>query len=131
MTESAVLKELRRVATFGAVGVSATGLFALLAGFFMHGMPLPVANGLAFIVSTAYAYLANAKLTFRRGHCYSSARRYALGALVGLTVSVITSALGQRFGLLGWWNIALVVFFVAPTNFLVHRLWTFHDRHYD
>lgn len=131
MTEHAALTEFRRIVTFGTVGLSATGLFALLAGLFMRGMPLPSASGFAFAISTAFAYLLNARLTFQRGHCYASAQRYGLGALLGLVVSVVTSAVGEHNGFLGWWNIALVVFFVAPTNFLVHRLWTFHARHYD
>jgi len=76
---------------------------------------------------TLVAFLLNRQWTFRKpgGMTGGELVRYALGVLVNLAVVMLLTWMLVRLGLPYYWANLIVAAAMAPTNFLVQRIWSF------
>jgi putative flippase GtrA len=87
------MREWRRAATFGAVGVANTLVdVAAFAALLWAGLPLLAANTLGFVAGAANSYVMNGLVTFRdRGADLRAPRTMARFAAVTLTTLAISN----------------------------------------
>ena len=123
---------------FGAVGLAATLLHVALVVVLVEGPGVPVllANGLAFCTALALSYLGNHGWTFRaRGRHERYAPRFLAVALAGLVLNqAIMAASVDALGLDYRLGLAFVVTLVPLLRFLANRTWVFpgsikHEEH--
>nr|WP_301287277.1 GtrA family protein [Sphingobium sp. OAS761] len=76
---------------------------------------------------TLVAFLLNRQWTFRKDGSMTGGEmmRYALGVLANLGVVMLLTWALVRLGLPYYWSNLIVAAIMAPTNFLVHRIWSF------
>ena len=122
---------LQQAARFGVIGLAATALHVILVLALVEGPGLPVllANGIAFSAALALSYAGNHGWTFRaRGRHGRHFPRFVAIALIGLALNQAIMAaavsgldLDYRLGL------AAVVVVVPVLSFLANRAWAFVD----
>jgi putative flippase GtrA len=124
--------QLRQLAMFGMIGVTATAAQAAIA-LWTHawiGLPPVAANGLGYVCSCSVSYLGNAWLTFRRPALHGPTfLRYVGVSIVGLILSEALTFLCAD--LLSWpFAVALipVVTLVPLLSFVLSKSYAFADR---
>lgn len=123
--------ELRQIATFGVIGVVATGTHATAALLANHQLGLKpiVANFVGYLCAVSVSYFGNARLTFgRRAMHGPQILRFILVSLAGLALSqaltfICTELLHLPF------KIALipVVTLVPIFSFVLSKIYAFAD----
>lgn len=128
------LKELiRQVATFGVVGIAATGVHYATALGCAQFIPLAYANPIGFLAAFGVSYFGHLKLTFRvaaeeSNHKTRAIKFFAValsGFLMGQTILLVLSATGL---LQEWQTLAIAVAAVPATTFVISRLWVFQQQ---
>lgn len=120
---------LGRLFRFGITGVAATVIHVAVATWLItQWVVLPyVANPIAFVIATSFAYAANTLWSFSSRLSRRTLWPYAcvstLSCLATAAVSAIAAAaqLDYRMGIL------LVILIVTPANFALHSLWTYRS----
>lgn len=118
---------VRRVMTFGLVGVLATGIHVMVASALIAGVGWPAgfANGAAFCVATLASYSLNSRLTFRQAMSRRTLWRFVAVAALGALLSMAISGGAEWYGLHYLVGIALVVTSLPLLTFLAHSRWTY------
>jgi putative flippase GtrA len=117
--------------SFLSVGVLATGLqYALTALLVLAaGLPLVPASTLGFLVSAAFNYWANARLTFaaQGSSAGNRAQQLRFGAMVALGCALNAGflRLALALGLHPVLSQLLATAGVLASNFMLSRLWVF------
>lgn len=117
--------------SFLSVGVLATGLqYLLTAGFVLVGwLPLVPASTVSFLISAAFNYWANARLTFATQGSRVSNRaqqlRFAALVALGCTLNAGLLRAALALGLHPILSQLLATFGVFASNFALSRLWVF------
>ncbi len=119
---------------FGITGVANTGIHALVAvlcleGFFL-GVPAlvagpVVANGIAFVVATAFSYVVNTVWSFSTEMNRRNFQRFIVVAVIGLFAAMALARLAELTGLPPLGGVVLVVCVMPFVNFGLHSLWTY------
>lgn len=117
--------------SFLSVGAVATLLqYLLTAGFVLAGwLPLVVASTVAFLISAAFNYWANARLTFaaqaqRAAHRPQQLRFVAMVAL-GCALNALLLRTAVALGLHAVLGQLIATAGVLASNFVLSRLWVF------
>ena len=118
---------MRRVMTFGLVGVLATAIHVTVASALIEGAgwPAGLANGAAFCVATLVSYSLNSRLTFRQAMSRRKLGRFVAVAGAGAALSMAISTGAEWYGLHYLVGIALVVTSLPLLTFLAHSRWTY------
>ena len=124
---------IAQLLSFLSVGALATLLqYLLTAGFVLAGwLPLVTASTVGFLVSAAFNYWANARLTFAaQGSCAShrpQQLRFAVMVAIGcaLNAGLLRAAVG--LGLHPVLGQLLATAGVLAANFTLSRLWVFRQ----
>ncbi len=122
---------IAQLLSFLSVGALATGLqYALTTLLVLAGwMELVAASTLAFLVSAAFNYWANARLTFARpgSHAGNHAQqlRFALMVALGCALNAGLLRLALALGLHPVLSQLLATAGVLASNFMLSRLWVF------
>lgn len=118
---------VRRAGRFGIAGLLVTGLHSIIAaGLIESVLPRPaLANGIAFVTSTACSYLLNTYWSFSRTPAPANLLRFMTVALLGLCITMVVAGLAAAYGLHYLLGIACVVAVVPPITFLLHNYWTY------
>ncbi|WP_311267318.1 GtrA family protein [Sphingobium sp. WCS2017Hpa-17] len=76
---------------------------------------------------TLVSFLLNRQWTFRKSGAMAGSEliRYMLCVLANLGVVILLTWMLVRLGLPYYWSNLIVAAVMAPTNFLVHRIWSF------
>jgi putative flippase GtrA len=126
------IKMLTPVFTHQAVrfiisGGLVTGLHVIIAATIINIiLPVPpIANGVAFVIATAFSYLINTLWSFSRPLHGRNLFRFSVVSFSGLFLTINISGAAQYYGLHYWYGIGLVVCIVTPFTFFVHRFWTY------
>ncbi len=124
--------QLRQLAMFGIIGVTATAAQAAIALWTdaRIGLPPVAANGLGYVCSCSISFLGNAWLTFQRPALHGpTLLRYAGVSIAGLALS---EALTFLFAdLLGWpfaFALIPVVTLLPLLSFVLSKSYAFADR---
>lgn len=125
MLESFALR--REALRFAIAGVLVTGLHVIVAvGFIRLVLPAPpLANGVAFVVATAFSYLINTLWSFSSPLYGRNLFRFVVVSMVGCLLAVTVSGIAEYYGLHYWIGIAGVACIVPPMTFLLHSFWTY------
>lgn len=124
------MTEIARTLRFAVVGVGTAAFYALLFFVFRDlGVPATAASLIALGIAVVTQYFAHSLFTFRsavaeRGQIARFFATVATGALVSVLVTEILVP-GAR--LPEWVGVAVVVFGLPVTNFIIFRLWVFRD----
>lgn len=120
---------IRQAQRFVISGLMATGVHVAVAICVLRFvLPIPtIANGVAYVVATAFSYIANTMWTFSNPLHTHTLLRYILVSLFGGVLAVAVSGAAEHFGLHYGYGIALVVLIVPPVSFILHRSWTYRD----
>lgn len=112
---------------FAASGLLVTATHILVAdGLIRLVLPVPpLANGLAFVVATAFSYTINTLWSFSRPLHRRTLFRFVLVSCVGLGLAVGVSGIAHYLQFHYMYGIALVVATVPPVTFLLHSVWTY------
>ncbi|MFN3314024.1 MAG: GtrA family protein [Hyphomonas sp.] len=130
---SAKLREqVRQLATFGLVGITATAVHYGAALALSQLMPLAWANPLGFVAAFGVSYLGHLKLTFRVAasesrHATRLSRFLAvalLGLLAGQTMLLTLSKTGR---LEDWQTLLVSVAIIPVVTFIISRVWVFRS----
>ncbi len=122
---------LAQLCSFLSVGALATGLqYLLTLMMVMAGaMSLVAASTLSFLLSAAFNYWANARLTFARQGRPANDRaqqlRFALMVALGCALNAMLLRLALSLGLHGVLSQLLATAGVLASNFTISRLWVF------
>lgn len=128
----AALNTMKLLARFGAVGLSATALYAVLAFILGQGAHFaPVRASLtAYAAAAAYSYVAHKIVTFMSpGQHRSEAPRFLVATAAGFAVAYLAPAV-----LVGWLGlppalpIVVTSLLVPVVNFVLLSRWVFADR---
>jgi len=121
---------------FGITGIANTGIHALVAllcleGFFL-GVPAivagpVVANGIAFLVATAFSYVVNTLWSFSTDINLRNFQRFIVVAVLGLCAAMGLARLAELVGLPPLGSVVLVVCVMPFVNFGLHSLWTYRS----
>jgi putative flippase GtrA len=117
--------------SFLSVGVLATLLqYLLTAGFVLAGwLPLVAASTVAFLVSAAFNYWANARLTFAKqgSHVTNRSQQLRFAAMVALGCALNAGLLrvALALGLHPVLSQLIATAGVLASNFMLSRLWVF------
>lgn len=131
-SRTAALGTVKLLARFGAVGLSATVLYAVLAYVFGQGAHFaPVRASLAaYAVAAAYSYVAHKIVTFMSpGPHRSEAPRFVVATAAGFAIAYLAPAV-----LVGWLGlppalpIVLTSLLVPVVNFILLSRWVFAGR---
>ncbi len=127
-------QHLVRGLRFGVTGVANTGIHALVAvlcleGFFL-GVPAlvagpVVANGVAFVVATAFSYVVNTLWSFSTQMSRRNLQRFLVVAVIGLFAAMALARLAELVGLPPLGSVVLVVCVMPFVNFGLHAFWTY------
>lgn len=119
---------------FGVTGVANTGIHALVAvlcleGFFL-GVPAlvagpVVANGIAFVVATAFSYVVNTLWSFSTQMSRRNLQRFLVVAVIGLFAAMALARLAELVGLPPLGSVVVVVGVMPFVNFALHACWTY------
>ena len=117
----------RQLAWFGVVGLATVAIdFSAYAGLLHVESPPWLAKAIAFLLGAMFAYLANAKLTFRSKRIGATTFGLVLaGYAISMGLNVSTNSIGLF--ILGDWDMAIPLAFLAalgvsaPVNFLIMR----------
>lgn len=125
-------ENIRQLATFGLVGITATAVHYATSLALSQIMPLAYANPLGFLTAFGISYFGHLKLTFRVAASESrhSTRlvRFLGVALIGLLAGQTMLLTLSRAGMLQDWQILLISVAVIPvTTFIVSRFWVFRS----
>lgn len=125
---------LVRGVRFGITGVANTGIHALVAvlcleGFFL-GVPAlvagpVVANGVAFVVATAFSYVVNTLWSFSTKMNRRNLQRFLVVSVIGLLAAMGLARLAELIGLPPLGSVVLVVCIMPFVNFGLHAFWTY------
>ena len=117
----------RRVRRFAISGLLVTGIHVLIAaGMINFVTPVaPLANGVAFVVATAFSYAVNTLWSFSSAMDGGNFVRFISVALAGLLLAVAVSGAAEYYGFHYMVGIGLVACTVPPTTFLLHYFWTY------
>ena len=122
---------IAQLLSFLSVGVLATALqYALTAGLVLAGwLPLVPASTVGFLVSAAFNYWANARLTFARQGSAARDRsqqlRFVAMVALGCALNAGLLRIGVSLGLHPILNQLLATAGVLASNFTLSRLWVF------
>ncbi len=122
---------LAQLCSFLSVGALATGLqYLLTLMMVMAGaLSLVAASTLAFLISAAFNYWANARLTFARQGRPANDRaqqlRFAAMVALGCALNAMLLRLALSLGLHGVLSQLLATAGVLASNFAISRLWVF------
>ncbi|MFG6416583.1 GtrA family protein [Roseateles sp. DC23W] len=120
--------------SFLSIGALATLLqYALTAGFTLAGwLPLVAASTVAFMISAAFNYWANARLTFASQGSHAGNRpqqlRFLLMVALGCALNAGLLQVALALGLHPVLSQLLATAGVLASNFLLSRAWVFR-RH--
>ncbi len=119
----------RQLSTFGAIGILATIVhaivFSVAASF---GLLVDFANILAFCCAVPISYVGNARLTFRVAPDWRMAARFIGMSLFGFALNALNVRLVASYG---WpWAASLpgMVILVPLVSFVASRLWVYSPR---
>ncbi len=118
---------VKQVKRFAISGLLATGLHVLLAVCLIRlfAVPAPFANGIAFLVATAFSYAANTLWSFSSALHGRNLFRFMCVSIIGGGLAVSASALAEHYNLHYLVGIGIVAVVVPPVTFLLHRFWTY------
>lgn len=117
--------------SFLSVGVLATGLqYALTAGLTLAGwLPLVPASTVGFLISAAFNYWANARMTFAaQGHAAGNRAqqlRFAVMVALGCAMNAVLLGVAVSLGLHPVFSQLVATAGVLASNFTLSRLWVF------
>lgn len=121
-------REAGNVARFGLVGLSATGVHAVVAYLLLWALdwPVLVVNTAAFLVAVGWSYVGHAYVTFgqRRVAARQFAAFFASAILVYLVLSVTIIA-SQALGFSEELSLMIAIVLAAAASFLINRLAVF------
>jgi putative flippase GtrA len=118
---------IRRAWRFSVTGIATTGVHMIVAIAIIEiiSPSQSLANGVAFLLATAFSYFVNTLWSFSARLHGKNLTRYLVTAFVGFCVAIVVSSLAQSAG----WNyligILLVSCAVPPVNFAMHNFWTY------
>jgi putative flippase GtrA len=117
----------RQAQRFAISGLLVTGLHVLVATCFINFVLdiSSLANGVAFVVATAFSYMINTLWSFSSPLHRRNLLRFVLVSLVGCFFAVAVSGTAQYYDLHYMYGIGLVVCTVPPVTFLLHSFWTY------
>jgi len=118
----------RQLASFSLIGVCNTLIhLVMVMGLVELFSVYPVlANGVAFINANLFSFWANSRWSFRAAINRQRYLRFFVVSLLGLTVSLLASMLGE---VLHWHyllGVLLTFIFLPLVTFLAHRNWTWN-----
>lgn len=129
--QAAVQALIAQLFSFLSVGVLATLLqYLLTAGFVLAGwLPLVAASTVSFLISAAFNYWANARLTFAAQGSHASNRaqqlRFMAMVAVGCALNAGLLRLAVALGLHAIPGQLIATAGVLASNFALSRLWVF------
>lgn len=126
---SALSPSFRRIATFSAIGVVNTALYAAISYVAIKYLAWPAAMSAAigYLCGACFSYVANAFVTFEgvAAHCHA-APRFVLSNLLGLAASASIPALAiDGLGLAAGPSIVAASLIVPPLNYLLMSRFVF------
>lgn len=125
---------IAQLLSFLSVGALATGLQYLLTAALVLGdvLPLVAASTLGFLISAAFNYWANARLTFAAQGSRASSRaqqlRFGLMVALGCALNAGLLRVAQALGLHPALSQLLATAGVLASNFMLSRLWVFRNK---
>lgn len=123
---------MRKIITFGVVGVGASLVHIAVAWVALHLLMMPVllANILGFGVAFIWSYIGHYHLTFRAKAGHGGAvLRFAAVALGGFAINTgVVLAWQLAFGSASIWAIVLGVAVAAGAVFIASNFWAFVGR---
>lgn len=112
---------------FGVIGGAATGIhvavFLALSEWFK--LNYVQSNFVAYVVATLWSFVGNSLWSFGCRPSGYRFMRYMIVALFGLVLSMGISWVCEASAVNAFLTIFLIVVFVTPSTFLLHRYWTF------
>jgi putative flippase GtrA len=122
--------QLLKLMRFGAVGLSSSLLYGLMASALIHAhVGLVVAHCIAYALAIPFSYLAQRGFTFRssRSHVMSFPR-FLLTNAVSFLLSTGIVAMSTALQVPAAAAIAAVIVFVPLINYLCLNAWVFPDH---
>jgi putative flippase GtrA len=118
----------RQLASFSLIGVCNTLIhLVMVMGLVELFSVYPVlANGVAFINANLFSFWANSRWSFRAAINRQRYIRFFVVSLLGLTVSVLASMLGETLHWHYLLGVLLTFIFLPLVTFLAHRNWTWN-----
>jgi putative flippase GtrA len=118
---------LRQAKRFMVSGLLVTGLHVFIATSFINLVfPVPaLANGVAFVVATAFSYYINTLWSFSRPPHRKNLIRFLSVSMLGCLLAVFISGHADLHGFHYGIGIASVAAIVPPVTFLLHKYWTY------
>lgn len=120
---------LAQIIRFGCVGVINTMVSYGVTVFCVFiGLHLLVSNAVAFIISTACAFILNYLFVFSPRPCWWKGliKSYCSYAFTGIGLnSALLYLLSTVFGVSEYFSPLLVLVVTIPCNFLLNKLWAF------
>lgn len=96
-----------------------TGLVEL---FSVHAVP---ANGMAFITANLFSFWVNSRWSFRAAVTRQRYVRFLAVSLLGLTISLLASAVAEVFNWHYLAGVALLFCIMPLLTFFSHKFWTY------
>jgi putative flippase GtrA len=130
LTHSFNRTQLLKLMRFGAVGLSSSLLYGLLASALIHAhVGLVVAHCIAYALAIPFSYFAQRGFTFRssRSHVMSFPR-FLLTNAVSFLLSTGIVAMSTALQVPAAAAIAAVIVFVPLINYLFLNAWVFPDH---
>lgn len=130
LTPSFDRTQLLKLMRFGAVGLSSSLLYGLMASALIHAhLELVVAHCIAYALAIPFSYFAQRGFTFRssRSHVMSFPR-FLLTNAVSFLLSTAIVAMSTAFQIPAAAAIAAVIVFVPLINYLFLNAWVFPDH---
>lgn len=118
----------RQLASFSLIGVCNTLIhLVMVMGLVELFSVYPVlANGVAFITANLFSFWANSRWSFRAAINRQRYIRFFVVSLLGLTVSLLASMLGEALHWHYLLGVLLTFIFLPLVTFLAHRNWTWN-----
>lgn len=116
-----------RLFRFGLIGLLMTGLhFAIAVSLIKWGsVTPPMANGVAFLVSTIASYMLNTVWSFSRRIEGRTLIRFISVSLFGFFFTYVVASSVEYLGYRYLIGVFAVAFIVPPFTFLMHNYWTY------
>lgn len=122
-----MLAPYKQFLKFGVVGGAATGIhvvvFLTLSEWFK--LNYVQSNFVAYVVATLWSFAGNSLWSFSCKLSGNRFLRYLAVAFLGLMLSMGISWVCEAAAVNAFLTISLIVAFVTPSTFLLHRSWTF------
>jgi putative flippase GtrA len=123
--------QIRRLFSYGIVGAVVTAIYVLCIIFFTEtlGITPTIASALAYIASFMLSFFANHHFVFKsKEHVSKTVVRFALvSALVFFITTSIMYLTVEVFNITYLYGVAVILFVIPLSNFLLNLCWTFRE----